>query len=41
MANRGIIESLIPRIEGLAQSLSSPVSEGEIEEIERRKILRR
>ena len=41
MANRKIIESLIPRVEGLAQSLSSPAPEGEIEEIERRKILRR
>ena len=41
MANRGTIESLIPRVEGLAKSLSSPAPEGEIEEIERRKMLRR
>ena len=41
MANRKIIESLLPRAEGLAQSLSSPAPEGEIEEIERRKVLRR
>ena len=41
MANRETIESLIPRVEELAQSLSSPAPEGEIDEIERRKILRR
>ena len=41
MANRDIIESLILRAEGLAQSPSSPAPESEIEEMERRKILRR
>ena len=41
MANREIIESLIPRVEGLARSLSSPAPEDEIDEIERRKELKR
>jgi len=41
MACRQTIESLIPRVEGLAQSLSSPVPEGEFKEEERRKILER
>ena len=36
MANRESIESLIPRVEGLAKSLSTPAPEGESEEIERR-----
>ena len=39
MANRESIESLIPRVEGLAKSLSTPAPEGETEEIERREAL--
>jgi hypothetical protein len=41
MANRESIESLIPRIEGLAESLSPPAPEGEMKEIERRQALMR
>jgi len=41
MACRHKIESLIPRVEGLAKSLGGPVPEGEIHEEERRKILER
>jgi len=41
MACRQTIESLIPRVEALAQSLGSPVPEGEFKEEERRKILER
>ena len=40
MANRGSIESLIPRVEGLAESLSTPAPEGEIKEIKRRQKLK-
>jgi hypothetical protein len=40
MACRQTIESLIPRVEGLAQSLSRPVPEGEVEEKGRRTILK-
>jgi len=39
MANRKTIESLVPRIEGLAESLKEPAPEGEVEEIERREKL--
>ena len=39
-ANREVINSLIPRIDGLADSLSTPAPEGEIEEINRRKELK-
>jgi hypothetical protein len=41
MANRDTIESLIPRIEGLAESLKEPAPEGEVKEIERRDKLMR
>ena len=41
MANRESIESLLPRVEGLGESLNTPAPEGEIKEIERRKALRR
>jgi len=41
MACRQTIESLIPRVEGLAQSLGVPIPEGEVKEEERRKILER
>ena len=41
MANRESIESLIPRIEDLAESLGTPAPEGEIKEMERRQKLRR
>jgi hypothetical protein len=34
------MKSLIPRVEALAQSLSSPVPEGEVKEGERRKSLK-
>ena len=40
MANRESIESLIPRVDGLAESLSAPVPEGEIKEITRRQKLK-
>ena len=40
VANRETIESLIPRVEGLAKSLSTPVPEGEVKEIKRRQELR-
>ena len=40
MANRESIESLIPRVDGLAESLSAPAPEGETEEIKRRKKLK-
>ena len=39
MANRKTIESLVPRIEGLAESLEEPAPEGEVKEIERREKL--
>ena len=35
------IEPLMPRVEGLAESLRAPVPEGEIGEAKRRKILKR
>ena len=38
-ANRESIESLIPRVEGLAESLKSPAPEGEADEIKRREVL--
>ena len=38
-ANRKTIKALIPRVEGLAYSLSSPVPEGEVKEVERRQAL--
>jgi len=41
VASRKSIELLIPRVEGLAQSLSGPVPEGEVKEEERRKTLKR
>jgi hypothetical protein len=40
MANHESIESLIPRVEGLAESLNTPAPEGEVKEIERRQKLR-
>jgi hypothetical protein len=40
MANRESITSLLPRVEGLAESLSSPAPEGEVKEIKRRKELK-
>ena len=39
VANRETIESLIPRVEDLAESLSTPALEGEVREIKRRKEL--
>ena len=39
MANRKTVESLVPRIEGLAESLKEPAPEGEVKEIERREKL--
>ena len=41
VACRETIESLIPRVEQLAESLSTPVPEGEDDEEERRTILKR
>jgi len=41
MGNRRTIESLMPRIEGLAESLSTPAPENETREIERREALER
>ena len=41
MACRQTIESLIPRVEGLAQSLGGPAPEGEVKEGERREVLKR
>jgi len=41
MANRQTVESLIPRVEGLAESLRAPVPEGEIKERDRREALKR
>jgi hypothetical protein len=41
MANRQTIESFIPRVEGLAESLSVPVPKGEIKEKGRREVLKR
>jgi len=41
MVNRQTIESLIPRVEGLAESLSTPVPEGEVKERGRREVLKR
>jgi hypothetical protein len=40
MANRESIESLIPRVENLAESLSTPAPEGEIKGIKRRQKLK-
>ena len=40
VANRESIQSLVPRIEGLAESLSEPAPEGEIKEIKRRQKLK-
>jgi hypothetical protein len=40
MANRESIISLIPRVEGLAESLSTPPPEDEIKEIKRREKLK-
>ena len=40
MACRQAVELLISRLEGLAQLLSTPVSEGEVMEEERRKALK-
>ena len=39
MANRDTIGSLIPRVDGLAESLSTPAPEGEIKEMRRRQKL--
>jgi hypothetical protein len=39
MANHKTIRSLIPRVQGLADSLSTPAPEGEIKEMKRRKAL--
>jgi hypothetical protein len=39
VANRKTIKSLIPRVEGLVKSLSTPVPENETKEIERREEL--
>ena len=39
MANRKTVESLVPRIEGLAESLKEPTPEGEVKEVERREKL--
>ena len=41
VANRHAIESLIPRVRMLAESLCAPVSEGDIREESRRKTLAR
>jgi hypothetical protein len=41
MACRQTIESLMPRVEWLAESLSAPAPEGEVKEEERRTILKR
>jgi len=41
MACRETIESLVPRVEGLAESLSEPVPEDEVREQERREALKR
>ena len=41
IACRQTIESLMPRIEGLVESLSAPVPQGEIKEEKRREVLRR
>jgi hypothetical protein len=40
IANRGSIESLIPRVEGLAESLITPAPEDEVKEIKRRQKLK-
>ena len=40
-ANRRALESLIPRVEMLAESLCAPVSEGDFREESRRKTLAR
>ena len=40
VANRESIQSLVPRVEGLAESLSEPAPEGEIKEIKRRQKLK-
>jgi hypothetical protein len=39
MANRKTLKSLVPRVEGLAESLKEPPPEGEVREIERRQDL--
>jgi len=36
-----MIELLIPRVEGLAQSLGAPVPQGEVKEEKRREVLKR
>jgi len=41
MTCRQTIEALIPRVEGLAETLGAPVPDGDIKEKERRKILER
>jgi hypothetical protein len=41
MACRKKVESLIPRVEGLGQSLNGPVPDGEVKEEERREVLKR
>ena len=41
MVCRQTIESLIPRVERLAKPLSAPVPEGEVNEEQRRAILKR
>lgn len=41
VACRETVESLMPRVEQLAESLSGPVPDGEVKEEERRKILKR
>jgi len=40
MACRRTIEALIPRVEGLADRLNTPVPDGEVDEEERRTILK-
>jgi hypothetical protein len=39
MANRDTIKSLIPRIEGLADSLKGPAPKDDVKEVDRRKAL--
>ena len=41
MANRKTIESLTPRIEGLAEALRAPAVESEVRERERRETFKR
>jgi hypothetical protein len=40
MACRETIEALIPRIDGLMESMSVPIPEGEVKEEKRREILK-